>query len=89
MIALTLGFAFTLGNAGVGGVGGVVAAEGAGFVEVCALEVGYAGCFWFGTGLVEENAGDEGVCFQCERMACGDGVEDALSDLHRCRCVSN
>ena len=77
-------------SAAVGAVGGVVtAAEGAGFVEVCALEVGYAGCFWFGTGLVEENAGDEGVCFQSERMACGDGVEDTLSDLHRCRCVSN
>lgn len=72
-------------NAAVGGIGGVgVAAEGTGFVEVWAFEVGDAGCFRFGAGfLVEEDAGDEGVCFQCERMACGDGVEDTLSDLFR------
>jgi hypothetical protein len=68
--------------AGGGGVGG---AEGAGFVEVGAREVGDAGCFWFAAGFVigvEEDAGDEGVCFQREGVACGDGVEDALSDLY-------
>lgn len=72
-------------NAAVGGVGVVgVAAEGACFVEVWAFKVGDAGCFRLGARfLVEEDAGDEGVCFQCERMACGDGVEDSLSDLFR------
>jgi hypothetical protein len=31
--------------------------------------------------VVEEDAGDEGVCFEGEGMACGDGVEDSLADL--------
>lgn len=74
-------------NAALGEVG--VAAEGAGFVEVWAFKVGDAGCFRLGAGLlVEEDAGDECVGFQGEGMACGDGVEDSLSDLFSYRCVS-
>lgn len=67
-----------------GGVvgGGDVSAEGAGFVKVGAFEVGDAGCSWLRAGLVEEDAGYKGVCFECEGMACGDGVEDSLADLY-------
>jgi hypothetical protein len=70
-----------VGGAGVGA--GVGVAEGAGFVEVGAFEVGDAGCFWLAAGFVfvEEDAGYEGVCFEGEGMACGDGVEDSLADL--------
>jgi hypothetical protein len=32
--------------------------------------------------VVEEDAGDEGVCFEGEGVACGDGVEDSLADLY-------
>lgn len=70
------------GGAAAGGVGVVgVPAEGACFVEVGAFEVGNASCFWLGAGFVEEDAGYKGVCFEREGMACGDGVEDSLSNL--------